>query len=658
MNSSIIYNIGCSGNIVGSVAGGIVGDTGWGLIKECFNSSSVYGYNNFGYGDSTSGGITNSEYEYGKIIILDSYNIGNIKLLNSGVVGGLVGIMDSPITCTNVYNIGELDSNGKNVGNIIGKTDLYREEPILEGCYHLANGLATVGNIEELTKEQYIKTTEEMKIKSTYSEFDFEGKWEIVENKFPTLKGSNHIFLSQIESEDINIKINQAKEIEFKFVPEIVDDTVFSYSIEDEEIATINDNGKIVGKKPGQTKIKISSLYEDISKVINITVEEKVLESIDITTKPNKTSYKKGENFESNGIVVTATYDDGSTEQITDYTVIGGSNLNCLVKKVEIQSNENPKIKTELPIVVEHDMINATCTDEGKCKVEGCIYREEALGHSFINYVSNNDATCIEDGTETAKCDRCEEKHTRTEAESAKGHTEVDVIGTVPTCTETGLTQGKYCSECKVVIVEQKEIPALGHNFTNYVSNNDATCTQDGSKTAKCERCEETDTIVDEGSKLSHNYENGKCTGCGQEELKTTITSEKYTISEEYITKITDKTTLNAFKEAISANAEEIKIVNKDNQELTSEDIIGTGMILILKSKAETRQFKLVISGDATGDGKADFKDIVLINRYRLHKTTLEEEYLMAGEVTGDEKVDFKDIVRINRFRLNKITEL
>ena len=47
---------------------------------------------------------------------------------------------------------------------------------------------------------------------------------------------------------------------------------------------------------------------------------------------------------------------------------------------------------------------------------------------------------------------------------------------------------------------------ALGHSFTNYISDNNATCTQDGTKTAKCDRCDETDTIKDIDSKLHHSY--------------------------------------------------------------------------------------------------------------------------------------------------------
>ena len=47
----------------------------------------------------------------------------------------------------------------------------------------------------------------------------------------------------------------------------------------------------------------------------------------------------------------------------------------------------------------------------------------EALGHSFSNYVDNNDATCTQNGTKTAKCDRCGIEDTVEIPNSAKGHT-------------------------------------------------------------------------------------------------------------------------------------------------------------------------------------------------------------------------------------------
>ena len=109
----------------------------------------------------------------------------------------------------------------------------------------------------------------------------------------------------------------------------------------------------------------------------------------------------------------------------------------------------------------------------------------DALGHSFTNYVSDGNATCTEDGTKTAKCDRC------------------DVTDTV---TDTG--------------------SALGHSFTNYVSDGNATCTEDGTKTAKCDRCEVTDTIADPDSALGHMDvdANEHCDVCGAKMDNSSVT--------------------------------------------------------------------------------------------------------------------------------------
>ena len=113
----------------------------------------------------------------------------------------------------------------------------------------------------------------------------------------------------------------------------------------------------------------------------------------------------------------------------------------------------------------------ATCTEKAKyyyscsCGEKGTqtFTYGAALGHSFTNYVSNNNATCTKDGTKTAKCDRCNETDT-------------------------------------VIDIDSK----LGHEFTNYVSDNNATYEKDGTKTAHCNRdgCTATNTIPDEGSKL------------------------------------------------------------------------------------------------------------------------------------------------------------
>ena len=87
------------------------------------------------------------------------------------------------------------------------------------------------------------------------------------------------------------------------------------------------------------------------------------------------------------------------------------------------------------------------------------------------------------------------------------------------TCEEDG-TKTAWCDYgCGEADTVTDEGSATGCSFTEYKSNGDATCQEDGTKTATCDNgCGETDTVTDEGSKLEHSYVDGVCDGCGQEE--------------------------------------------------------------------------------------------------------------------------------------------
>ena len=87
------------------------------------------------------------------------------------------------------------------------------------------------------------------------------------------------------------------------------------------------------------------------------------------------------------------------------------------------------------------------------------------------------------------------------------------VKDTAATCTENEkghyeviFTNDAFVKQTTIANSVEKADTKLNHSFTNYVSNNDATCTEDGTKTAKCDRCTATDTVTDVGSKLGHDY--------------------------------------------------------------------------------------------------------------------------------------------------------
>ena len=154
-----------------------------------------------------------------------------------------------------------------------------------------------------------------------------------------------------------------------------------------------------------------------------------------------------------------------------------------------------------------------TCTSSSHTKTEDI----PALNHSFAGqeYVSDNNATCEQDGTKTAKCVRygtggCTETDTVTDTGSKLGHLFEDYASdNNATCEQDG-TKTARCVRyvtggCMATDTVTDTDSKLGHLFEDYVSNNDATYAHDGTKTAKCVRydqCGETHTMPDEGSRL------------------------------------------------------------------------------------------------------------------------------------------------------------
>ena len=272
-------------------------------------------------------------------------------------------------------------------------------------------------------------------------------------------------------------------------------------SLEDTNIATLNaqsvvfdENGEAVisvkSNLPGSTAITFNvdktHFSAETELISNMPEDDEEITDISIKALPTKLDYLTGDRIDTDGIVVTATYGDGTEIEMNEGLAFYPSKL------INIGETE---ITVSLGELTDTFIVNVTCN------------------HDYLSEITL--PTCTEDGYTTYTCSACGDTY-QDDIVMALGHTEVIDPAVAATCTETGLTQGSHCSVCGEVLTAQKEISALGHTYGEYAVTIQPTCTKAGVETKTCSVCGDKQTRP--VAALGHTDTNadGNCDNCGE----------------------------------------------------------------------------------------------------------------------------------------------
>ena len=298
------------------------------------------------------------------------------------------------------------------------------------------------------------------------------------------------------------------------------------WSSSDESVATVNNKGKVVANKPGQTVITVSANGVSDDCIITVSQSKLILGNktiylekgktaelpVDVVGASQSVSYKTSNGKVASvkkGVITAKGYGE------TDITV----KANGITEVCHVYVDECMHEFGEFSITKE-----ATCQEEG-LKVATCkncqgtkVEKIDKTEHTWVE-TETKPVTCVTDGTVLSKCSVCNET-----TQSIIKHPGHDYGDWILITTPSNFTEGVEKQYCKVCNHENVNIlPPVTHEPWEHVFMEtvvEPTCTEKGYTRHSCDCAYFYDD--NEVEALGHAYVNGVCERCKATEIEGT----------------------------------------------------------------------------------------------------------------------------------------
>lgn len=166
---------------------------------------------------------------------------------------------------------------------------------------------------------------------------------------------------------------------------------------------------------------------------------------------------------------------------------------NCQAKINKVNHTFDVKTVNEDTLAVPADCVNPakyfySCECGAHTNDTALVFENgDPNGHKFGEWKASKSADCTTGGKEKHICSVCKTEEERDTAPLGHDWNAEYTTDVKPTCTQPG-SKSIHCSRCDA-IKDVTEIEPTGHSFGEWTVSKDSTCVAGGQKTRKCEIC-------------------------------------------------------------------------------------------------------------------------------------------------------------------------